>query len=109
LQESRGREIRDFATLQAELGKLQTQQAELKAAVDQEHRRVTQWTADHVDVGQLMTKVVALKSELEKATKELATLPVLPEGFSVVAEYLQVLKQKEEALVACRVSYKANS
>lgn len=95
-------QTRDLVALEDERAKHLAQQADLRAFIDQERRKVEQWVNDHADVSTLTDKVVEQRAALRMAELDLAQLPALPAGFTSVPEYLRLLQQKEDARAALK-------
>jgi exonuclease SbcC len=88
-------ETRSVATLETEQATAVRNEAKLTLDIQEERKKVVNWTTEHTDLDTLMTKILAKTGELNAAKLELDGLPPLPEGFGSVSEYLAVLREKE--------------
>lgn len=88
-------ETRSVATLETEQATAVRNEAKLSLDIQEERKKIVNWTTEHTDLDTLMTKILAKTGELNAAKLELDGLPPLPEGFSSVSEYLAVLREKE--------------
>ncbi len=88
-------ETRSVATLEAEQATAMGNEAKLTLEIQEERKKIVNWATEHTDLDTLMTKILAKTGELNAAKLELDGLPPLPEGFSSVSDYLEVLRQKE--------------
>lgn len=93
-------ETRDLPTLEVERTKLLKQQAEITAGIARDQEKVKQWSQEYGDTSQLLEKMLELRSELTEVDKELASLPELPSGYASVAEYLSLLREKQQKQAA---------
>jgi exonuclease SbcC len=88
-------ETRSVATLETEQATAVRNEARLTLDIQEERKKIVNWTTEHTDLDTLMTKILAKTGEFNAAKLELDGLPPLPEGFSSVSEYLAVLREKE--------------
>lgn len=88
-------ETRSVATLETEHATAVRNEAKLTFEIQKEQEKIVNWTTEHTDLDTLMTKILAKTGELNAAKLELDGLPPLPAGFSSVADYLKVLREKE--------------
>jgi DNA repair protein SbcC/Rad50 len=90
-------ETRSAEVLEAEKNRLLGRKAALDLEIRQERERIEKWTRDHLDLDSLTDKVLAQTAASNQAKQELAGLPELPEGFTSITAYLELLGQKEKA------------
>jgi exonuclease SbcC len=88
-------ETRSVATLETEQATAVRNEAKLTLDIQEERKKIVNWTTEHTDLDTLMTKILAKTGEFNAAKLELDGLPPLPEGYSSVSEYLAVLREKE--------------
>jgi len=88
-------ETRSVATLETEQATAVKNEAKLTLDIQEERKKIVNWTTEHTDLDALMTKILAKTHELNAAKLELDGLPPLPEGFSTVSDYLKLLREKE--------------
>ena len=88
-------ETRSVPVLEAEQATTLRNEAKLALDIQEERKKIVNWTTEHTDLETLMTKILAKTGELNNTKLELDGLPPLPEGFSSVPEYLAVLREKE--------------
>jgi exonuclease SbcC len=88
-------ETRSVATLETEQATAMRNEAKLSVGIQEERKKVVDWTTEHTDLNTLLTKILAKTEELNAAKLELDGLPPLPEGFGSVTDYLAVLREKE--------------
>ena len=88
-------ETRSVATLEAEQSTAMRNEAKLTLVIREEQQKIVYWTTEHTDLNTLMTKILEKTSELNATKRELDGLPLLPEGFESVADYLAVFREKE--------------
>jgi exonuclease SbcC len=90
-------ETRSVATLEAEQAAAVRNEAKLTLDIQEDLKKVVNWTIEHTDLDTLMTKILVKTGELNAAKQDLAGLPALPDGFTSIPEYLDLLSQKESA------------
>jgi exonuclease SbcC len=88
-------ETRSVVALDTEQATALKNEAKLTLEIHQEQEKIMNWTTEYTDLDTLMTKILAKTGELNAAKLELDGLPPLPEGFSSVSDYLEVLREKE--------------
>ncbi len=88
-------ETRSVATLEVVQATAMGNEAKLTFEIQEERKKIVNWTTEHTDLDTLTAKIVAKTGELNGAKSELAGLPPLPEGFSTVSDYLELLRDKE--------------
>ena len=88
-------ETRSVATLEMEQATAVMNEAKLTLVIQDEQKKIVNWTTEHTDLNTLMAKILAKTGDLNAAKLELEGLPPLPEGFSSVSDYLKVLREKE--------------
>ena len=90
-------ETRSVDTLESERGLLIRQLATIQLEIKQLKEKVEQWVNEYVTLDALMSTLLERTDELKKAKLELASLPVLPEGFASISDYLKQLQGMEDA------------
>jgi len=88
-------ETRSVATLETEKATVLWNEVKLNLEIQNEQNKILTWTTEHTDLNTLMTKIQEKTGELNATKLELNGLPLLPEGFSTVSDYLTVLSDKE--------------
>jgi hypothetical protein len=90
-------ETRSVDALEGEKTRLLGRKAALDLEIRQEREKIAKWTKDYVDPESLTDKIIAQTTEANQAKQDLAGLPELPEGFTSISAYLEMLAQKEAA------------
>jgi uncharacterized protein YhaN len=90
-------ETRSVDTLEVDKTARLGRKAALDLGIEQERRRIAQWTTDHADIKSLTDKILSKTADANQAKQDLAGLPELPEGFASISAYLELLRQKETA------------
>jgi exonuclease SbcC len=88
-------ETRSVSTLETKHATAVRNEAKLTFEIQKEQEKIVTWTTEHTDMKTLRTKFLAKNEELNAAKLELDGLPLLPEGFESVTEYLKLLREKE--------------
>jgi DNA repair protein SbcC/Rad50 len=94
-------ETRSVDVLENEKTRLLGRKAAVDFAILQEGEKILKWTNDHTDTETLTNKILTKTGEANQAKQDLADLPVLPEGFASIPEYLGLLSRKESAREQC--------
>ena len=90
-------ETRSVEVLEGEKNRLLSRKAALDLEIRQEGEKIAKWERDYVNLGSLTDKIIAQTIEANQAEQDLAGLPELPEGFTSISAYLELLGQKETA------------
>ncbi len=90
-------ETRSVEVLEGEKTRLLGRKAALDLEIRQEQEKIAKWTRDHLDIDSLTDKILTQTAEANQAKQELAGLPDLPEGFTSIPDYLDLLARKEQA------------
>lgn len=93
-------ETRSVEVLESEKTARLSRKARLDLEIKQEREKIAKWKTDHIDLDSLTDKILDTTTDAKKSNDELAGLPMIPEGFSSISEYLDLLSAKESALVA---------
>lgn len=88
---------RSAEVLEVEKTRLLGRKAALDLEIRQEREKIGKWTRDHLDLDSLTDKILTQTASSNKDKQELAGLPELPEGFTSITTYLELLRQKEQA------------
>lgn len=67
----------------------------LELETRQERDKILKWTNDHTDLEMLTDEILTKTAEANQAKDDLAGLPELPEGFTSISSYQDLLTQKE--------------
>lgn len=90
-------ETRSVEVLEGEKTSRLGRKAALDLEIRQEREKILKWTIDHTDLDTLTDKILTQTAEYKQASQELAGLPELPEGFTSISAYLELLTRKETA------------
>jgi hypothetical protein len=90
-------ETRSVEVLETEKTRLLGREAKLGIEIGNEKTKVEEWVREHHDVNTLTDRILARTAELQKDQSDLASLPMLPDGFSSIPQFLTQLSQKEAA------------
>jgi exonuclease SbcC len=90
-------DTRSIEVLEYETNTRRKRVAALEFEIGQEQEKIERWTEEHQDLESLTDKIIAQTTDLNQAKQELAGLPVLPDGFDSIADYLNQLGRKEAA------------
>jgi uncharacterized protein YhaN len=90
-------ETRSIEVLEGEKNRLLSRKAALDLEIRQEGEKIAKWERDYVNLGSLTDKIIAQTIEANQTEQVLAGLPELPEGFTSISAYLELLGQKETA------------
>lgn len=90
-------ETRSVSVLEGERTKEVDKKARLEVEIQQVQQNVEKWAQEHTDLDSLTAKILEKATELAGAERDLAGLPILPEGYESVASYLEELGRKERS------------
>ena len=90
-------ETRSVEVLENEKNLLVERKAALDHEIRQGQEKIDKWTTDHTDLDSLTNKFINKTADTNQAKQDLAGLPALPDGFTSIPEYLDLLTRKESA------------